>query len=103
MQVIAIEELAKQETFDHKLCINLSSLEISLPRDTQLMEPMASSRWTQLRFYRRVLRRVKQLRADYSSVRVAIPHPYHSIGNYLAFSLAADQVDLLPDGALNYY
>jgi hypothetical protein len=38
-----------------------------------------------------------------SRLEAAVPHVYHSLGNFLAFSLNPDALDLLPDGLLNFY
>lgn len=103
LQVVAVERLVRQDPADFKLCINLSGMNISLPRDVWLHAPQGQSSISQLLFYRKILRVLQSLRKKAAFMSVAIPHPFHSIGNYLAFGLGADAIDLLPDGALNYY
>ncbi len=103
LQAIAVEQIAQQPTQGPVVFLNCSEIRPRLPAQVTEVRVGAGGRIETLLDYRRCYAGLKRLKAVAARLEVAVPHVYHSLGNFMAFSLNPDALDLLPDGLLNFY
>lgn len=103
LQAIAVEQIVQQPAQGPVIFLNCSKIRPTLPSHVTEISIGGGTRLETVRDYQRCYAGLKKLRAVASRLEAAVPHVYHSLGNFLAFSLNPDALDLLPDGLLNFY
>lgn len=103
LQAVAVEQIVSQKTNYVDICLNLSTIPLHGCKNCEIIELHSKSLIVTAKQYIELFTAVKSIRRVATELHVFIPHAYHAIANYLAFSSGADTLHLLPDGLLNYY
>ena len=103
LQAIALENIKNFPGNPKIICLNFSKIKVHERANTIIFSLFSNNILTNLINYRRCFRELKKIKKVSKTFSVGIPHIHHSIANFLAFQLAPDNIDLLPDGLLNYY
>lgn len=103
MQHLAVEKIVLQNPDVRHICINLTDRRVEWEGIEEVLTFERGSKVSMALQYWKIFKRIRDLRRENSVFNVFIPHPYHSIPNFLAFYTKPTTINLLPDGILNYY